>query len=626
MTGSVVLTPAAAYCRGLTHHPLQTTVRTLTVLLLFVASPLLAQRAKPAAVPIAQFITRAERVLDSLGIRSNRASWVQDTYITDDTEILSAEAARDYAVAVQRLATEAKRYERSPMTSEQRRKLMLLKLNLSAPPPADPAKASELSTLRASLSADYGKGRYCRPSAADPTKQQCLQQQELSAVLAESRDPAVLLDAWTGWHAVGRPMRTRYARFVELSNEGARGLGFADAGAMWRAGYDMPPDAFAADMDRAWAQLRPLYISLHAYVRGKLVEKYGAAMVSPSGPIPAHLLGNMWAQEWGNVYDVVAPGGSAPTVDITALLKAKNVDELGMVRYGEGFFTSLGFAPLPKTFWTRSLLVKPRDRDVLCHASAWNIDNKEDVRIKMCIEKTGESFQTVHHELGHDFYSRAYKIQPLLFQNGANDGFHEAVGDAIGLSITPRYLQQVGLLDRVPPPSGDTLFLLRQALDKVAFLPFGLLVDQWRWKVFSGEVRPADYNRAWWDLKLKYQGVSPPVARTEADFDPGAKSHVAGNTPYSRYFLARVLQYQFYRSMCRVAGHTGPLYQCSFYGSAAAGKKLAAMLEAGQSKPWQETLFAMTGERTLDAGAMADYFQPLKVWLDRQNAGKPMGW
>ena len=603
-------------------------MRTLACLVILASSTLAAQAPKgaPTVADATRFLARAERELDSLGVRASRAQWVQENFITDDTEILNAEASRDLAVAVQHLATEARRYERAPLSAELKRKFLLLKLSLSAPPPADASKATELSKLAAGLDADYGKGTYCRKSKADPARQECLQQQDLSRILAESRDLNELLDAWRGWHTISVPMKPRYARFVELSNEGARGLGFADAGAMWRAGYDMSADAFAADMDRVWNQLRPLYLSLHAYVRAKLVEKYGASVVPPSGPIPAHLLGNMWAQEWGTIYDIVAPKGTTSSVDVTQLLKAKNVDELQMVHYGENFFKSLGFAPLPETFWKRSLFLKPKDRDVVCHASAWDVDSREDLRVKICIERTAEFFQTVHHELGHNFYQRAYNTLPLLYQNGANDGFHEAIGDAIALSITPKYLQQVGLLDRIPPASGDTLLLLQQALDKVAFLPFGLLVDQWRWKVFSGEVKPANYNKAWWDLKLKYQGITPPVARTEDDIDPGAKYHVAGNVPYARYFLARILQFQFYRSMCRAAGQTGPLYACSFYGSKEAGAKLAKMLEAGQSRPWQEILFDMTGDRDLNAEAMVEYFQPLKVWLDRQNAGKPVGW
>jgi len=588
----------------------------------------------PTVADASAFMRDAEARLAALNVKYNQASWVAANFITEDTEALSADAERDFSVAVQQLATEAKRFDKVMLPPELRRKFTLLKLSLAAPPPADPAEASELTRVRASMEADFGKGTYCRPATqAEKTSgvakgdTLCRQITALSRVLAESRDPNELLDVWKGWHAISPPMRDRYARFAELSNKGARELGFKDAGAMWRSNYDMPPDEFTKETERLWEQVRPLYLSLHAYVRTKLGEKYGAQLVPQDGMIPAHLLGNMWAQEWGNIYPLVAPAAKSGGMgyDLTELLKAKKVDQFAMVRYGERFFTSLGFDSLPKTFWERSLIVKPRDREVVCHASAWDIDNKDDLRIKMCTEVTAEDFSTVHHELGHNFYQRAYKNQPFLFMNGANDGFHEAIGDAVALSITPEYLKQVGLLDRIPA-SNDTLLLLRQALDKVAFLPFGLLVDQWRWKVFSGEVKPADYNKAWWELRNRYQGVSAPLPRTEADFDPGAKYHVPANTPYMRYFLARVLQFQFYRALCREAGFTGPLHRCSFYDSKAAGAKLAKMLEAGQSRPWQETLYAATGERTMDGGAMLEYFAPLKAWLDQQNRGKPVGW
>jgi peptidyl-dipeptidase A len=323
----------------------------------------------------------------------------------------------------------------------------------------------------------------------------------------------------------------------------------------------------------------------------------------------------------------VAPQNAPGTgYDLTELIRAKNLDAVAMTRAGERFFTSLGLDALPGSFWERSMITKPADRDVVCHASAWDIDDQEDLRVKMCIEQTGEDFITIHHELGHNFYQRAYRTQPPLFRNGAHDGFHEAIGDAVALSITPEYLVQVGLLDRAPTTAADTALLLRQALDKVAFLPWGLLVDKWRWGVFSGQITPANYNAAWWELRNRYQGVSAPLPRTEADFDPGAKYHIPGNTPYMRYFLARILQFQFYRSLCREAGYTGPLHRCSFYGSQAAGQKLEHMLEAGSSQPWEQTLYEMTGERRMDAGAMLEYFAPLKEWLDRQNQGHPVGW
>ncbi len=268
---------------------------------------------------------------------------------------------------------------------------------------------------------------------------------------------------------------------------------------MWRSKYDMTPQAFEIEVDRLWNQVKPLYDSLHCYVRWNLTKKYGASVVAPGKPIPAHLLGNLWAQEWGNIYDLIAPkDASGRGFDLSEILKKrKDIDELAMVKFGERFFTSLGFAPLPQTFWERSLFVKPRDREVVCHASAWDIDDVNDLRVKMCIEKIADDFTTIHHELGHNFYQRAYNTQPFLYKNSANDGFHEAVGDTIALSVTPGYLVTVGLLGKEPPASSDISLLLRDALDKVAFLPFGIMIDKWRWKVFSTEVTPDQYNKAW---------------------------------------------------------------------------------------------------------------------------------
>jgi peptidyl-dipeptidase A len=388
----------------------------------------------------------------------------------------------------------------------------------------------------------------------------------------------------------------------------------------------MAPDDFARELDRLWEQVRPLYVSLHAYVRARLREKYGASVVPASGPIPAHLLGNIWAQDWSNIYKLVAPQGADPGYDLTQILQSRGTKPLDMVHYGENFFKSLGFAPLPETFWERSLFVKPRDREVVCHASAWDVDNVDDLRVKVCLDVTAEDFSTIHHELGHNFYQRAYNKQPFLFRDSANDGFHEAIGDTIALSITPEYLVKLGFISKAPDTSKDIGLLLNKALEKIAFLPFGLLIDQWRWKVFSGEIPPEKYNEAWWALRLKYQGIAPPVARSEKDFDPGAKYHVAADVPYTRYFLADILQFQFHRALSHTAGCTGPLNRCSIYGNQAAGKKLNAMLEMGASRPWQDALFELTGQRQMDATAIRDYFAPLQKWLDEQNRGKPVGW
>jgi peptidyl-dipeptidase A len=562
-----------------------------------------------------KFMDDVEKRLMELSIKSGRADWIKSTYITDDTEELAAEANKELIAATTEFAEQSKRFDGLDLPADIQRKMKLLKLSLTLPAPKDPAERDELTKIAASMEGDYGKGKYC----PEGDKGKCLSLPDLENIMTNSRDPEELKKAWVGWHQIAIPIRKNYVRFVELSNKGAKEMGFNDTGAMWRSKYDMEPDAFAAEMERLWQQVKPLYDSLYKYTRHKLSEKYGKDIVPEDKPIPAHLLGNMWAQTWGNVYPILAPATSDRGYDLTATLKSRNTDPKQMVRYGEGFFTSLGFEQLPPTFWDRSLFAKPVDREVVCHASAWDIDYQKDVRLKMCININEEDFSVVHHELGHNYYQMAYANQPFLFRDSANDAFHEAIGDTVALSVTPPYLKQLQLIDKVPDPSADIGFLLNRALDKVAFLPFGYLVDQWRWKVFSGEVKPGDYNKAWWELREKYQGVAAPVPRTEEDFDAGAKYHVPANTPYARYFLAAILQFQFHRALCREAGFSGPLYQCSVYGNKKAGEKLKAMLELGLSKPWPDALKAMTGEDKMDATAIIDYFAPLKTWLDEQN-------
>jgi peptidyl-dipeptidase A len=593
---------------------------TVALILLFSFTLQAQTSSKPTVAEAEQFMKQAEARLAELSIKGNQATWVQSNFITEDTEALAADAIDEATAATTELAEQAKRFDGLNMPPDLARKFMLLRLLLTAPAPKDPALRREMTQIGTSLEGDYGRGKYCRKP------DDCLDITAIEKIMSESRDPKELQDLWVGWHAIAPPMRQRYMRFVELSNQGAREMGFKDTGAMWRSNYDMPPDAFSADVERLWQQVRPLYLSLHTYVRSRLAQKYGPQVVSPDGPIRADLLGNPWAQEWGNIYPLLGLPQNNQDYDLTALLKAKHLDAKGMVKYGEGFFTSMGFAPLPKTFWERSLFTKPADRDVVCHASAWDIDSQDDLRIKVCLQIRGEDFVTVHHELGHNFYQRAYKGQSPMFQNGANDGFHEAIGDAIALAITPQYLNKVGLLDKVPEGSNDVPELLKQALDRVAFLPFGLMIDQWRWKVFSGEITPANYNLAWWDMRLKYEGIVPPVKRTEADFDPAAKYHVAANVPYTRYFLAHILEFQFYRALCRESGYKGPLNRCTFYGSKEAGAKFNKMLQMGQSKPWPDALEALTGERQIDADALLEYFAPLKQWLDEQNKGQKAGW
>ncbi|WP_029086808.1 M2 family metallopeptidase [Brevundimonas aveniformis] len=569
------------------------------------------------------FVLDAERRLMEMSEYAGRVSWVRNTYITFDTMWLEARANAEYTELGVELANEAARFNDVDADPETRRKLNLLRQGLVAPAPNRPGAASELAEIGTRMDSTYATGRF------DYNGQQ-MNLDDASALIADSRDPAVTAAVYNGWRTISsHGMATDYARMVEIINEGARELGYSDAGAMWRSGYDMPADDFAAETDRLWNQVRPFYENLHCYVRARLNARYGDAVQPATGPIRADLLGNMWSQQWGNIYDVVAPTNiPESSVDLTAILEAHDYTPERIIRTSEQFYTSVGMDPLPETFWGRSQITRPEGREVVCHASAWDIDNENDLRIKMCTRVNAEDFQTAHHELGHNYYQRAYNQQPFLFRNGANDGFHEAIGDFAALSAaTPEYLNQIGLLDTVPGTDEDIPYLLRMALDKIAFLPFGLMVDRWRWDVLSGETTPAEYNAAWTADMLRYQGLVPPGGARPADaFDPGAKYHVPANVPYTRYFLAHIYQFQFHRAACQMAGWTGPLHRCSVYGNEEVGRRFNAMMEMGQSRPWPEALEAFTGERRTDASAVAEYFAPLNAWLTEQNRGQDCGW
>jgi peptidyl-dipeptidase A len=589
----------------------------------------------PTAEQARAFIDEVETQLRRLWVARDRANWVNENFITDDTDALAAAGEEATAGYVAEAITRSKRFDaiRGALPSDVARKLYLLSLAQTVPAPRDAKERAELAGIETSMTSTYGKGQYCPPEKspllrfAKSAKTKCLRLGDLSRVLATSRDFGELVEAWRGWHAIAVPMKDRYARYVELANTGAKEIGFDDVGALWRAAYDMPSADFEADVERLWGDVKPLYEALHCFVRAKLQTRYGKDKVPDHSPIPAPLLGNMWAQEWNNIYDVVVPYPHEPSLDVTAKLKAEKWDAVKMVKQAEHFFTGLGFDPLPATFWERSLFTRPRDREVVCHASAWDLSYGGDLRVKVCLEPTEEDLVTIHHELGHDFYFQRYGALPILFQQGANDGFHEAIGDTIALSVTPDYLKTIGLLGAAP--GGEHARInqqMKMALEKIAFLPFGLLIDKWRWDVFSGKVSPANYNAAWWALKARYQGVAPPEARTEGDFDPGAKFHVASSTPYVRYFLARIYQFQFHRALCQAAGAKGPIDQCSIHDSKEAGAKLMAMLSLGASKPWPDALEVIGGGRKADAGAMLEYFAPLMAWLGVENQGRQCGW
>jgi peptidyl-dipeptidase A len=630
------------------HTTYRLLVRSLVLAVLAAARPAAGESAPPPAVPPAPaapadakaFVAQVNAELKRLWSRSSTADWIRQTYITDDSERLAASLNEDAMAYLAEATRASTRFRSETLDPETARALALLRNpsvlpgGASVPAPSDPAKRAELALVAAKLDGIYGKGKWCGPAApaagaksAKPAAPACRDLQQLEETLAKSRRWDVLLDAWAGWHTISAEMRPLYARLVALANEGSREVGAKDAGELWRSGYDMTPAEFEADVDRLWGEVKPFYEELHCFVRSRLQAAYGKERVPDGKPIPAHLLGNMWAQSWSNLYPMLEPYPNAGSLDVDGALRRQRWDPKRMVKLGEAFFTSLGLEPLPATFWERSQLTKPRDREVVCHASAWDVTFSNDLRIKMCIQPTEEDLRTIHHELGHNFYQRAYVHLPVLFQNGANDGFHEAIGDAIALSITPGYLKTVGLVAAVPKDErGVVNFQMKTALDKIPFLPFGRLMDQWRWDVFSGKVPERQWNAHWWELRRRYQGVDAPVARSEKDFDPGAKYHIPANVPYARYFLAHVYQFQFHEALCRAAGHEGPLHACSIYGSKAAGERLTAMMAMGASRPWPDALEALTGTRKADARPMLEYFAPLRAWLREQTKGRACGW
>lgn len=621
-------------------------------------------KAGASAEDAARFIAKVDADDKAIYGESTAAAWVSETFITPDTQTLNAKAGERQLALLSSQIEQSKQYNGvAGLAPDVARQLLLVKIASPVPAPSDAAKRGELAALATKLDGEYGAGKYCPPGKPDS---ECKNLDQLSEVIAKSRDPKALDEAWAGWHAIARPMRSDYVRFTQLMNDGAKELGFADTGELWRAGYDMTPKEFSDETERLWGQVKPLYDQLHCYVRGKLHAQYGDR-VPLDGLIPADLLGNMWAQDWSNVYDLVAPfkDSDSGSLDVDGALRARRdtlarqmtaefnaswakshpgskpgVTELAnleqridtrfaadMAKIAEDFYTSVGFPKLPDSFWKQSMLTRPRDRDVVCHASAWDMDQKGDVRIKMCIKPDEESLETIHHEMGHVYYFLSYNGLPFLYQAGAHDGFHEAIGDTITLSLTPAHLQKIGLVGQVPnDPRALLNAQMKRALSKIAFLPFGKMIDQWRWKVFSGEIAPADLNKGWWQLREQYQGIKAPVPRTEEDFDAGAKYHIPGNTPYTRYFLSFVVQFQFQKALCDAAGFKGPLYACDIYGNKEAGEKFQAMLKAGAAQPWQDTLEKLTGKRQMDASAILEYFEPLAGYLRQQNSGKACGW
>ncbi|MDB9829716.1 M2 family metallopeptidase [Gammaproteobacteria bacterium] len=574
------------------------------------------------------FLERVELEDKTLGPVASSAYWLQANFITYDSQKVVADYGKRFQLLALERARQASTFDDVEVSEENRRKLNLIKNSFVMPSPLDDTLAGEIANIMAELDAMYGAGQHCFGEG------DCYDLEAFEGVIDNSRDPDELLKAWEGWRNIGTPMKDKYLRMVEIGNLGAKDLGYEGLTDLWFSQYDMPAEEFLAETDRVWDELKPLYDALHCHVRSELSEHYGEEVVSKEGVLPAHVLGNMWGQSWANVYDLVYtpdnPNASSG-IDLTKILEEKNIDEIEMTKIAENFFISLGFQSLPDTFWERSLFVKPQNRSVVCHASAWNLDaDANDLRIKMCIERNAEDFSTIHHELGHIFYYQAYNsTQPSVFQSGANDGFHEAVGDLLSLSITPEYYNKIGLISEAEAKdatSDPISLLMQQALQGVVSVPWTLMLDKWRAGVFSGETSESELNNSWWELREYYQGIGVPRERGADAFDPGAKYHIPGNTPYTRYYLAQILQYQFHESLCNQMGFEGPLHECSIYDNELAGKKLRAMLSLGQSQEWQVALEALTGTRSLSGKSMLNYYKPLKDWLDVQNTDRTCGW
>lgn len=579
--------------------------------------------AEPTVEEALEFLADAEAELREFGEFGARTAWVQNNFITEDTNWLLERMSTQSTEMSVRLATEAARYADLDLPEDAERKIAALRNGITLPAPNNPEAAARLSELTTRMGAAYSAGLM-------EIDGEMVDHNELENIMRTSRDPEFLAHVWNGWRRAYDPaqMATDYAEMVDIANQGARDLGFDNLAQMWLSNYDMPADEMEAEVERLWGQVEPFYEQLHCHVRANLNELHGDDVQAATGPIRADLLGNMWAQGWSALSDVAAVGDSEPAYDLNDLLVEADYTPVRMVEVAEGFFSSLGLEELPDTFWDRSLIEQPRDRQVACHASAWNLDSVDDLRIKMCTRVNADDFVTVHHELGHNYYQRAYNQQDYLLQSGANDGFHEAIGDFIALSVTPEYLVQIGLLDEddMPGAEADLGLLMDTALDKIAFLPFAVMMDQWRWRVLRGDIQPADYNSAWWELRQSYQGIEPPVERPADAFDPGSKYHIANNVPYLRYFLSHILQFQFHQAACEMAGWEGPLHRCSIYGNEEVGARFNAMMEMGASQPWPDALEAFTGTRQMDGSAIIAYFQPLMDHLQEENADRECGW
>ncbi|XP_031573665.1 angiotensin-converting enzyme-like [Actinia tenebrosa] len=593
----------------------------LCLIVLLSSLTVLADEEVNAKAFLAQYNERATNKAHDL----ETAMWKHATDITEENMKLRTTAYLKYSSFEVEARKNAGQFDLSKLTEDTKRQFSRI---MQSATPKDTTKRRELANIIGQMEEIYSSAKVSHPQIG--TNLSLVP--DLVKIMAESRNNQHLVTAWREWRRVTGPkIRPLYKKFVELSNEGARDNNWEDTGDWWRSWYR--PGSIGNEVGKLWMDLKPLYMELHAFVRYRLRKQY--PVVLDSEPIPAHLLGNMWSQSWTDIFDLLEPYPGKSSLDLTESLIKRNYTARKIVELAESFFVSIGLEKLPETFYDDSMIERPKGRDVVCHPSAWdfylnNSKSLPDVRIKQCISITHSDMVTTHHELGHIYYFLGYWNQPFVYRDGANPAFHEALGDTLSLSVdNPQHLVKIGLLDSyAEDKESEVNALMKTATRIVAFLPFAYLVDQWRWKVFNGDIKESDFNKKWWELRLIYQGIKPPVSRDESLFDPGAKYHIPANIPYLRYFLSTVLQFQFHKAACEAAGFKGPLHQCSIYESKAAGAKISAMLKLGRSKPWPKALEIITGSSQLDVGPLKEYFNPLLSWLFEQRCKNnyTIGW
>ncbi|XP_059056714.1 angiotensin-converting enzyme-like [Achroia grisella] len=561
------------------------------------------------------------------------ASWNYESNITDHNEELMLQVSLE-------IAEEEKEYWKETMSylwheyEDPDLKRMFKKYSELGTSALPEDLNQRLLTAISNMQSIYAKATIC--DYKDRNKCDLHVEPDVTDIFANSEDPEELKYTWLEWHkAAGAPSRGNFTEYIQMDNEAAKLNGYDSVAEWWLSEYesDDSEDQFAS----LWSQIKPLYQQIHAYVRRQLRLKYGEDVVPTKGPIPAHLLGNIWAQTWGNIEKFTRPYPNKADVDVTSALIAQNYTVLKMFETAEEFFKSLNLSAMPDLFWEKSIIEKPNDgRELVCHASAWDFYDGEDFRIKQCSTLTSAFFKTTHHEMGHIQYYLQYKDQPVIYRGGANPGFHEAVGDVIALSVsTPKHLKVIGLLEDGPEDTESNINqLYKMGLDKIVFLPFAYLLDLFRYGVFRGTTTTRDYNCHYWRLRETLQGVEPPAPRSEDDFDPAAKYHVAADVEYMRYYISYIIQFQFHRSLCQLANEYSPgdssklLSACDIYKSQPAGEALGKMLQMGSSKPWPDAMEALTGQRNMDASGVLEYFEPLHEWLKAENerSGEYIGW